>query len=469
MKISEVMTITGLTKKAINYYQESGLIKPTVDMDNDYRIYTEEDVETLKQISVLRNIGLSVKQIKEALEDPNKVRKIFTEYLNNIKLQISNMERCEKIIQLSLNDSKSENPNMKYVTDNLLLLKDSLDMSQRDREGYMQKELIRIFPGFFGRYISLKFSKYLDEPLDSKEKVNSWLHLVKVLDDSKDLQVRNEIYKSTEADNIDWNLVEKEIDSRDIEICSLNKEDIGNYLDHLSQLELTENELKWIETFLNYAGSKENVKYINNLIVMINDDMKILSSKYRTLQENLTKADENTKKEFEKLSEPDEKKVKETTGIVTLPEMTFIACEYKKIIPFWKIPDMINDFKKRVKEISNVINPDDIYTINGIDSLPQYKDKNHKLNFSFIIGVQVSKIEQVPGDMKVFTIPSHKYVWYSLKGKRNLNSFVKDEMPLVSFLTQAYKPVKFPLLELYNKDYCGHDDNSVFYNFMPID
>lgn len=469
MKISEVMTITGLTKKAINYYQESGLIKPTVDMDNNYRNYTEEDVETLKQISALRNIGLSVKQIKEALEDPKKVRKIFTEYLNNIKLQISDMEKCEKIIQLSLSDAKSENPNMKYVTDNLLLLKESLDMSERDREGYMKKELIRIFPGFFGRYISLRFSKYLDEPLDSKEKVNSWLHLVKVLDDSQDLQISKEISESTEANNIDWNLVEKTINSSDKEICSLKKEDMGNYLDHLDQFELTENNVKWIKKSLNYAGSKENMKYINNLLVSVNDDMKILSSKYRTLQENLTRADDNTKKELEKLSEPDENKVKETTGIVTLPEMTFIAYEYKKIIPFTKIPELIVDFKNRVKEINNVINPDDIYTISGIDSLPQYKGKNHKFNFSFIIGVQVSKVEQVPGDMKVFTIPSHKYVWYALKGKRNLNTFIKDEIPLVSFLTQAYKPVKFPLLELYNKDYYGRDDNSVFYNFMPVD
>ena len=67
MKIHEVMTVTGLTKKAINYYAKQGLISPFVDVDNNYRDFNSEDVIRLKQISVLREFDMSVREIKDAL------------------------------------------------------------------------------------------------------------------------------------------------------------------------------------------------------------------------------------------------------------------------------------------------------------------------------------------------------------------------------------------------------------------
>jgi predicted transcriptional regulator YdeE len=385
---------------------------------------------------------------------------------------MKNMEKCERIIQLSMDDTKSINPNIKKVTDNLLLLKETLDASEKEREGYMKKELLRIFPGFFGKYIFFKFSNYLDEPLDSKEKEDAWLHLIKTLDNSPKLKISKELSENIESDDIEQKLIEDAIKHRDKKFSSMNIKDINNYFDYSSNYEFTEADATWCKMLLDYIDSKENIKYTNDLLIYINNDLKILSSRYKTLQKNLAKVDENTKEKFKELSNLKTDRIKKTTGIITLPEMTFIAYEYKKIIPFWKIPELINDFRNRVKEISNVINPSDIYTINGIDSLPQYrklKSENHRFNFSFIIGVQVSKVEQVPDGMHVFTIPSHKYIWYILKGKRNLNTYIKEEIPLVSFLTQTYKPVKFPLLELYNKDYTGHDEKSIFYNYMPIE
>ena len=64
MKISEVMEITRLTKKAINYYEEEGLIKPDVNPENNYREYSQSNVDELVQISVLRQLDVSVKLIR---------------------------------------------------------------------------------------------------------------------------------------------------------------------------------------------------------------------------------------------------------------------------------------------------------------------------------------------------------------------------------------------------------------------
>lgn len=44
MTIDEVKKKTGLTKKAINYYEMKGLINPTYNQTNRYRDFSELDL-----------------------------------------------------------------------------------------------------------------------------------------------------------------------------------------------------------------------------------------------------------------------------------------------------------------------------------------------------------------------------------------------------------------------------------------
>ena len=64
MLINEVESITKLSKKSIRYYEQLGLITPKRD-DNDYRIYDEENIKELKTIKFLRELNVSVNDIKK--------------------------------------------------------------------------------------------------------------------------------------------------------------------------------------------------------------------------------------------------------------------------------------------------------------------------------------------------------------------------------------------------------------------
>lgn len=44
MKIKEVCERTGLTRRAVRFYEEKGLISPEIREENEYRDYTETDV-----------------------------------------------------------------------------------------------------------------------------------------------------------------------------------------------------------------------------------------------------------------------------------------------------------------------------------------------------------------------------------------------------------------------------------------
>ena len=52
MRIHEVCQATGLTKKAINWYEEQGLIAVPTD-ENGYRDFQDADIQKLKEIGLL--------------------------------------------------------------------------------------------------------------------------------------------------------------------------------------------------------------------------------------------------------------------------------------------------------------------------------------------------------------------------------------------------------------------------------
>lgn len=58
MKINEVEKLLEIPKATIRFYEKEGLIIPQRN-ENSYREYSDEDVEILKKIIVLRKIWCS--------------------------------------------------------------------------------------------------------------------------------------------------------------------------------------------------------------------------------------------------------------------------------------------------------------------------------------------------------------------------------------------------------------------------
>jgi DNA-binding transcriptional MerR regulator len=66
--IGAVAREVGLTPRAIRYYEELGLLRPTVREKGSDRLFDESDVQRLREIKRLREvIGFSVNEIAELL------------------------------------------------------------------------------------------------------------------------------------------------------------------------------------------------------------------------------------------------------------------------------------------------------------------------------------------------------------------------------------------------------------------
>ena len=101
MKIKQVIKETGLTDRAIRLYIENDLVKPECDENYNGRKsidFSENDVEQLKNIALLRKADFSIQEIKSLQIGGETAQQTVKEYINrtNEKIQF-NTEIIEKI------------------------------------------------------------------------------------------------------------------------------------------------------------------------------------------------------------------------------------------------------------------------------------------------------------------------------------------------------------------------------------
>ncbi len=67
MQIGTVAEKTGVSAKAIRYYESIGLIAAAHRTDSGYRVYGDHDVQTLRFIQRARGLGFSVGEVADLL------------------------------------------------------------------------------------------------------------------------------------------------------------------------------------------------------------------------------------------------------------------------------------------------------------------------------------------------------------------------------------------------------------------
>lgn len=106
LSIKEVEQLTGISKQNIRYYEKQGLIHPKRNPDNDYREYTEEELERLKEIKLFRKLDMPIEEIRRVLSyeiDLQDALQAHKERLGKEKERLTAaMEFCGKIEEQDL-------------------------------------------------------------------------------------------------------------------------------------------------------------------------------------------------------------------------------------------------------------------------------------------------------------------------------------------------------------------------------
>lgn len=93
-KTGDLAKLTGLTVRTLRFYDQIGLFSPSEQTESGHRLYSESDLSRLHQILSLKELGLSLEEIKSVLTGGQiSSLEIVNLQINRIKEQIKLQQR----------------------------------------------------------------------------------------------------------------------------------------------------------------------------------------------------------------------------------------------------------------------------------------------------------------------------------------------------------------------------------------
>lgn len=94
-RVAEFANLTGVTVRALQYYDRLGLLRPS-RTESGHRVYAESDQARVRHILALRAVGMSLQQIRDALDAPaSRLAELF-------QVQRARLERSRTGIEEAL-------------------------------------------------------------------------------------------------------------------------------------------------------------------------------------------------------------------------------------------------------------------------------------------------------------------------------------------------------------------------------
>lgn len=235
MQINEICKLTGLTRKAIEYYQDKGLISPSTK-ENGYREFTEEDLGNLTTIALLRRLGLNIDEIKQVLGSKDR---------NSVLMSIKKGKQIRaeaELARIELIEQLAQGKSIEDIQERLYLL---------DRQVTVKEKLLMAFPGYIGRYTSLHFGPYLNEPIKTEEQQKMYDIIIGFLDNMERVEIPEELKPLFEE-------IDSNMDDETLESMSMNMQDAFNDFETYWE--------KNKENLIKYAEFTKSSEYPNSIM-----------------------------------------------------------------------------------------------------------------------------------------------------------------------------------------------------------
>lgn len=110
MTVREFSRITGFTTKALRLYDREGLLRPAwVDENTRYRYYLPSQISDAIRVKILRNLGVSLKGIRNFLneQDGDRINAFLNDQAEKMRKQIWERQRDLLFLEQLVKDSES--------------------------------------------------------------------------------------------------------------------------------------------------------------------------------------------------------------------------------------------------------------------------------------------------------------------------------------------------------------------------
>jgi DNA-binding transcriptional MerR regulator len=116
--VKEFAKLTKVTVRTLHYYDQLGLLKPSFELANGYRVYTDADLLKLQQIVTLKFMGFSLGQIRELLDSKGyEAVKSLKVQAEAVKDEIARLRQASRAIEqvLTLLETKGRIHRQKLI------------------------------------------------------------------------------------------------------------------------------------------------------------------------------------------------------------------------------------------------------------------------------------------------------------------------------------------------------------------
>lgn len=236
---SEIQKETGITRKAIEYYENKGLIHPQKS-ENGYRDYSIKDLEILKKVSIFRKLGMSISDIYQCISSAGDT---LSSVLRKKQHQLDLDEKRKVILEMIVKCESKD------------LINEKVSLLEVEETIYEKLEIA--FPGYLGQMLFAAYQPFLNEPLENDRK-NSFYKYIDYLD-------KLPAFRLTEEEKIYIENITSPFNMKTLKDVNQAK------LDAIENLE------KWLkdnEDAINqYESYKNSEEYQNSIMKQIQDKL----------------------------------------------------------------------------------------------------------------------------------------------------------------------------------------------------
>lgn len=150
--IQKLASLAGVSTRTLRYYDEIGILKPARINSSGYRIYGQEEVNTLQQILFYRELGVGLDSIKEIVTAPSfDGAKALREHREKL------LEKKERLDLLIANVDKT-----------IALTEGRITMSNKEKFEGFKKKMVEDNEKKYGKEIREKYGKESVEASNAK-------------------------------------------------------------------------------------------------------------------------------------------------------------------------------------------------------------------------------------------------------------------------------------------------------------
>lgn len=160
--IKQFAELTNVTVRTLHHYDQIGLLKPRKHPENDYRIYTQDDLLRLQQIVTLKFMGFSLRQIGELITRENfEIRRSLKIQIEAIKDKASSLQLAYKALrQVSDLLEKEGRVDWKKIIKIIEVIQMGEETKKEWQEQYFSEEELKTFQEIGQKYTLEQIEDY---------------------------------------------------------------------------------------------------------------------------------------------------------------------------------------------------------------------------------------------------------------------------------------------------------------------